>query len=77
MINAINVERLDGRHAIAGDISEPDLILGMDDSYRTRRQDSEQFRHQEIHLPEKSPIGFVSPEIVITGAVFVMIAEWD
>lgn len=69
MVNAISLKQLNGRHAMAGDISEPDLVLDIDDSYRTRRQ--------EIHLPEKSPIGFVSPEIVITGAVFVMIAEWD
>ena len=69
MINAINMERQNGRHTVAGDASEPDQVLDMDGNDRTRRQ--------EIHLPEKSPIGFVSPEIVITGAVLVMIAEWD
>ena len=69
----IHVERIDRRHSRSGYVPEQDSVLDMHDRAPSGLQHAQQFRSEVIHLTEECRVVVVVPEIVVGGAVLVMV----
>ena len=75
--DALCMERFHHREPGSCYIPEQHPVLDMDGSHPPRLKHPEQLRREEIHLGKKVIRILIVPEVVIIGAVLVMVAERD
>ena len=75
MGNAVSMERLNCRRGQPGDIGELHAIFDMNRSHAARLQSPQQLRGEEVHLLEELIIVRVVPEVIVAGAVLIVVTE--